>query len=66
MDFDKGSKGLDVFAYRAAGAGIRRDRSTDGDAAVLSDLGCDITDATDVQVAVFFACLLYTSPSPRD
>ena len=55
MDLDEGTKAFHVFAHGAAGGGVRRDRRADGDAAVLGDLGGDIADAADVQIAVLFA-----------
>ena len=46
---DRLDEGADVFA----GGVVGRDRGADGDAAVLRDLGGDVADAADVDVAVF-------------
>ncbi|MPL71146.1 hypothetical protein SDC9_16917 [bioreactor metagenome] len=54
MHFDEGAVGLDHLAHGATGRGIGRDRGADRDAAVLGDLGGDIADALDVDVAVLF------------
>ena len=53
MHFDEGAEFLDFFAHRATRRGIGRDGRTDGDAAILGDLGRDIADAANVEVAVF-------------
>ena len=44
--------GVDHCADVFAGVVVRRDRGADGDAAVLGDLGGDVADAADVDVAV--------------
>ncbi len=54
MHFAEGAIGFDHLAHRAAGGRVGRDRGADGDAAVLGDLGGDIADAADVDVAMLF------------
>jgi hypothetical protein len=70
MHLDEGAKAFDHLAHGPPGGGIGRDWRADGDAAVLGDLGRDIADALDVDVAVFLEnpssddrCLRTTSPS---
>ena len=55
IDFDKASSGLDSLPNHSPRRAIRRDGRTDGDTAVLGDLGSDIADTADVQSAVLFA-----------
>jgi hypothetical protein len=47
---DRFDHGADVFANGIVG----RDWGADGDATVLRDLGSDIADAANVNVAMFF------------
>ena len=54
VHFDKGTELLNALTDLTAGGGIGRDRRADGDATVLGDLGRDIADALDVEIAVLF------------
>src|SRR5210317_1150441 len=53
VNLDEATHGLDQVANVAPGRGVRCDRRTDGDAAVLRDLAGDKTNTLDVEVAVF-------------
>src|SRR5438093_13134278 len=52
---NKFAKWLDHGAHMFASGVIRRDRSTNCNAAIFGDLGSDISDAVNVEVSVFLA-----------
>src|SRR6266567_6317559 len=53
MHHYKSAKWLDHSAHMLASGVIRRDRSTNCNAAIFGDLGSDVSDAVDVEVSMF-------------
>ena len=54
VNLDKAPNRRDQFANSTAGGSIRRNRGADRNAAVLGDFTCNITDASNIQIAMFF------------
>src|SRR5436309_10273266 len=53
MHHNKSAKWLDHSAHMLASGVIRRDRSTNCNAAIFGDLGSDVSDAVNVEVSMF-------------
>src|SRR5213594_3699571 len=53
MHNNKSAKWLDHGAHMFASGVVRRDRSTNCNAAIFGDLGSDVSDAVNVEVSMF-------------